>query len=98
MPRKKPKHQKQSKATGTWIFLMICLIGEFFFYTWCRVEFVRTGYEISKMAQNHQSLLARQNNLTIELARLNSPHRVIQIAKEQLDLTMPRPEQLIVIQ
>lgn len=77
---------------------MVCLIGEFFFYTWCRVEFVRTGYEISKTAQNHQSLLDRQNNLAIELARLKSPHRVIRIAKEQLDLTMPRPGQLIVIQ
>ena len=77
---------------------MVCLIGEFFFYTWCRVEFVRTGYEISKTAQNHQSLLDRQNNLAIEFARLKSPHRVIRIAKEQLDLTMPRPGQLIVIQ
>jgi len=98
MPKRKPQPQKESKGTGIWIFLMICLIGELFFYTWCRVEFVRTGYEISKTAKNHQSLVAQQNRLTIELARLKSPHRVIQIAKEQLDLTMPRPEQLVVIQ
>ena len=97
MPNRKTPRRTHRKGTGTWICLMICLIGELFFYTWCRVEAVRLGYEISQAGRNHQSLAALQNNLNIELARLKSPQRLARIAEKQLDLTMPKPEQMIVI-
>ena len=97
MAKQKAPRQYRRKGIGTWICLMVFLIGELFFYTWCRVESVRMGYELSQATRNHQSLTALQNNLSIELARLKSPQRLARIAEQQLDLTMPKPEQMIVI-
>jgi cell division protein FtsL len=85
------------KSTGIWILLMSIFIVELFFYTWCRVQYVRTGYEISKEADNHQKLITVQNNLKIEFARLKSPKRIAKIAKQQLGLTLPAPEQMMLI-
>jgi len=96
MPVKKKAQQTPSRGTAIWIIIMFLFIGELFFYTWCRVQFTRVGYEITQASRNQQSLLALQKNLKIELARLKSPERLSRLA-EKLQLTTPRPEQLIVI-
>lgn len=97
MAKKSGKASPKHNATGIWIILMACLIGELFFYTWCRVQYVHEGYEIADATKDYQSLLAHQNNLNIELARLKSPQRLTQIAQQQLHLTVPKPGQMIVI-
>jgi cell division protein FtsL len=38
-----------------------------------------------------------QDNLKIELARLKSPQRIAKIAREQLGLVRPTPQQTIVL-
>ena len=78
------------------IFMTIFL-GELLFFTWCRVQTIGTGYEISKETQRHQDLISFQNNLKIELARLKSPERIAKIAKNQLGLVTPTPEQMMII-
>ena len=72
-------------------------MGELFFYTWCRVNNVRYGYEVASETDEKNKLLAYQNNLKIELARLKSPERISRIASQQLGLSMPRAEQTIVM-
>lgn len=76
---------------------MSIFIGELFLYTWCRVQFVRTGYEITKASHDRQQLLKIQQNLVIELARLKSPERIESIARQHLGLITPAPEQIMVI-
>jgi cell division protein FtsL len=68
-----------------------------FFYTWCRVQNVRFGYEISNEMNHQKKLVVYQNNLKIELARLKSPERITQIAKQQLGLIMPTAEKTILL-
>jgi cell division protein FtsL len=41
--------------------------------------------------------LTVRQNLTIEMARLKSPDRIEKIAREQLGMQTPSPEQIIVI-
>jgi len=77
--------------------ILLFLIAELFFYTWCRVQCVRTGYEISKENTEHRRLLMLQKNLKIEIARLKSPERIANIAKTQLGLVMPSARQTILI-
>jgi len=77
--------------------VMLCFLAELFFYAWCRVQVVQTGYGISAGAKQQRRLLALQRNLNIELARLKSPKRISTIAQEQLGLFKPGPEQVIVI-
>ena len=85
------------KKTGLWFFIMTVFILELFFYTWCRVQNVRFGYEISNEMNHQKKLMAYQNNLKIELARLKSPGRITQIAKQQLGLMMPTAEKTILL-
>ena len=96
---KKPKKRKQRnpKVTIACLFLMFAFIAELLFYTWCRVQYVRVKYEITEQTNRMRKLSAMQDNLKIELARLRSPQRIARIAKNQLGLITPIPEQTIII-
>lgn len=88
---------RRFKTTGMWMIMMSVFIIELLFYTWCRVQNVQHGYEIARETQNQKELIAYQNNLKIELARLKSPDRIAQIAKQQLGLIMPTTDKTILI-
>lgn len=77
--------------------LMLVFITELLFYTWCRVQCVKVGYQISTETDNNQALFTMQNNLNIEIAHLKSPQRIEKIARENFGLIKPRPEQMITI-
>jgi len=79
------------------MIMMSAFIIELLFYTWCRVQNVRYGYEISSETQTRQQLVTYQNNLKIELARLKSPDRIARIAKQQLGLMMPTADKTILL-
>ena len=96
--KKNVKNKKtRPKPIGIWAIIAILLISELFMYTWCRIQCVKTGYEISKESDKNLKLSTLQNNLKIEIARLKSPHRIAKIATEQLGLIMPAPGQMIII-
>lgn len=82
---------------GIWIILMLFFISELLLYTWCRVQCVGIGYEISKATERQKELAALQSNFKIELASLKSPARIAEIAINQLGLTMPTPKQTIML-
>ena len=75
---------------------MVIFIAELFLYTWCRVNYIDTGYEISKETKKQHELIALQNNLKIELASLKSPERIARIARHH-GLSVPTKSQTIVI-
>jgi cell division protein FtsL len=91
------KRPANLKKTGLWFFIMTVFILELYFYTWCRVQNIRFGYEISSEMNHQKKLMAYQNNLKIEMARLKSPERITQIAKQQLGLIMPTAEKTILL-
>jgi len=96
--KKNIKNKKTGpRRTGLWTIIMVLFISELFIYTWCRVQCVKTGYEISKETDKNLKLTALQKNLKIEIARLKSPKRIAKIASQQLGLIMPKPGQVIII-
>jgi cell division protein FtsL len=97
MVRKTQNNNGGVKITGVWIMFMVVFIAELFLYTWCRVNCIGVGYEISKETKKQQELVALQNNLKIELASLKSPERIAKIAKDQLGLIVPSRGQTITI-
>lgn len=97
MVRKTRKKNGDVKITGIWIIFMAVFISELFLYTWCRVNYIDVGYEISKETKKQHELIALQSNLKIELASLKSPERIAKIAKDQLGLKAPTKSQTIVI-
>ena len=97
MKPKVRRRQRNAKVIVASLFLMFVFIAELLFYTWCRVQCVRTRYEITEQTAKIQQLLALQDNLKIELARLRSPQRIAKIAKNQFGLITPTLKQTIVI-
>ena len=98
MNRNKKKPAANRKLTATLFALLALFIAELFFYTWCRVQYTRAGYEITKANETRRELLTMQNNLKIEMERLKSPDRIARIAEEHLGLAPPAPEQMVTIQ
>lgn len=91
------KKNQRRRFTGVWFAILLMFLGELFFYTWCRVNNVRLGYEVAGETEKKGQLQAYQNNLEIELARLKSPERIARIARKQLGLTMPKADQTIIM-
>jgi cell division protein FtsL len=96
---KEAKQEKMQnlKMSLVWMVLLTIFMGQLLVYTWCRVQCVRIGYEISNETGKYQDLMMMQNNLKIELTRLKSPERIAKIAKNRLGLMPPTPEQMIVV-
>ncbi len=95
--KKVKKTFRSPLSIGFWVVLLLILMGELLFYTWCRVQCVRSGYRITEEKKRNKELLTLQKNLQVELAGLKSPDRIGRIAREQLGLVMPEPKQIIVI-
>jgi cell division protein FtsL len=91
------KTPRNLKMIGIWLAIMVIFLAELWLYTWCRVQSVQLRYAISELTETHRKRIAMQNNLKIELARLKSPNRIAGIATNQLGLTMPTSEQIIII-
>jgi hypothetical protein len=85
------------KRNGIWLAVMALFISELFFYAWCRVQYTNVSYEISNILDRQNTLLQLQKNLTIELARLQSPKKLSKVAYETLNLIIPTPDQMVTL-
>ena len=79
------------------LLLLFVFIFEFFFRTWCGVQCIRTGYEITEAMERQEDMLEMKENLKIETARLKSPQALGLIAEKRFDLATPKPEQIVMI-
>ncbi len=91
------KIRRRRGSLGLWLLLMTILLGELLFYTWCRIQCVKVGYEIVERQEARGRLITRQNKLNIELASLKSPERITEIARKKLGLVTPTSEQVITL-
>jgi cell division protein FtsL len=85
------------KIWALWTLSLLVLLTEALIYAWCGNHYVQVGYAIAKETRKHQELTTVSNNLNIELAHLKAPETISRIAREQLDLGMPDPRQIIVV-
>ena len=91
------KDIRQIKNVRTWLVFLFVFIALLLVYTWCRIQCVQAGYEISQAVKINEKRIARNNDLKIEHAWLKSPKRIARKAKEELGLIMPTAKQIIVI-
>lgn len=96
--RKKNKKITHNKVSIIFSIIVISIfLAELYGYAWCRVQCVKLGYKISEATQEKGQLIALNETLTIELERLKSPNRIINIAKTQIGLDMPEQRQIVQI-
>jgi cell division protein FtsL len=78
------------------VALVVVFMAELLVYAWCRVQYVRTGYQITEATVENQRLKELYSKLKLEEARLRSPDRIIRIARQR-GLVIPGSKQMVVI-
>jgi cell division protein FtsL len=78
--------------------VILSLICSLIFLVWSRSQITSLGYQISQANCEQTELLKLNQELKIEGASLRSLARIESIAKEQLGLVNPKPEQMVFIQ
>jgi cell division protein FtsL len=94
--KKRKTSTKLNSSTALWVALLVVFMAELLVYSWCRVQYVHTGYEIAEARLEQQRLRAVHNELKIEEARLRSPERIRRIAHDR-GLIVPSAGQVVVV-
>jgi cell division protein FtsL len=76
--------------------VFVLFMAELLVYSWCRVQYVQTGYELNEARQERRDLLAFRQELEVEEARLRSPERIRRLAQER-GLVVPDSRQIVVL-
>ncbi len=92
----KRRSSKKSHPTALWVAFIVAFMAELLVYSWCRVQYVHTGYAIAEARLERQRLRAVHSELKIEDARLKSPERIRRIANER-GLVVPNSAQVVVL-
>jgi cell division protein FtsL len=78
------------------VSLFLCLAGVAV-YIWPRVQVVRLAYRMQTSEQHLRELLQERDQLRFELASLKDPQRIYRIATEQLGMSTPRHDQVVIV-
>ena len=78
------------------VSVFLCLAGVAV-YMWPRVQVVRLAYRMQASEQQLRSLLQTHDQLRLELASLKDPQRIYRIATEQLGMSMPGRDQVVIV-
>jgi cell division protein FtsL len=68
------------------------------FYVWSRVEVTAMEYEISQLESTLRKERQETSNLRLEAASLSSPERIEKVARRELGLHLPLPEQVVTVE
>ncbi|MGA2518072.1 MAG: cell division protein FtsL [Thermodesulfobacteriota bacterium] len=77
--------------------LTLFFIGGCLFYVWSRIQVIQLGYEISNALKEERALTEANKKLRLEIATLKSYARIEKVAVEELSMSKPKPDQVIVI-
>jgi hypothetical protein len=81
------------------MLVMGFFIVELLAYTWCRVQYTRVGYEISRAMKEQEHLTVVQKKLHVELAHLKSPERLAAtVADLDMNLKKPSTRQMVMVE
>lgn len=82
---------------STWIFIASVLLAVALIYVWSHIHMTELEYQIAQELSSREQLAEEQAKLKVELATLKSPQRIETIAREQLQMTYPGREQVILL-
>jgi len=95
-----PKGKSNTLKPRLFLFsslVILLLIGGSLFYVWSRIQVIQLGYEISNTLKEGRTLTEVNKKLRLEIATLKSYGRIERIAVEELRMTKPKTDQVIVI-
>jgi len=97
--RRQPEFSRLDRSRSFFLIgltlLVLLFMGASIFYINTHVEVVEIGYDINQAMAQKQKLIEQNKRLSLKIARLKSPTRIEEEAKNQLKLISPAPEQFV---
>ena len=94
------RHPRRPPGTRMLVQVLLCALlvtlGAVF-YVWQRYQFVRLGFEVSRLRDEKVRLEERLEPLQVEGEYLARPSRLDALARQRLNLHTPHPEQVYVL-
>jgi len=88
------KRRRRVREAATLLFIMAMIA---LFCVWSRVEVLQAGYRIHDKVERYQELQEEYRTLRLELATRKTPQNLVPLARKQLGLRQPKPQQAIVL-
>jgi cell division protein FtsL len=79
------------------IFVTLVLMAVALFYVWSHIRMTELEYMVAAEMSVKEKLVEEQTKLKVEIATLKSPQRLEAIAREQLQMTYPTRDQVIIL-
>ena len=92
-----PATNQGRKRGGPWFYLL-CPLPIFFSlmaFAWPHLQAVRLGYDFQRLQVERSQLAQLKAELKVERAALRSPSRIEKVARRDLGMVDPSPDQLI---
>lgn len=86
--------KKFVKRWAVWLALVTLMA---LFYVWSRVQVVQLGYELTTLKRQTEDLNKQASNLELDIAKLKSPERLEDVAKNELNMHAPLAEQIVIV-
>lgn len=95
-PARTSKRMTREFVTQLVIGLSVLFVS-LVFYVWTRYHAVHLGYELGAISRQERQLFEEQQALNLELNNLTSLERLERLARNDLSLHEPQPEQIVYI-
>lgn len=89
------KHYQQKNSFAGCLIIIFMLATWGMFHVWTRTQTVELGYAISRQKAVHEQLVSDHKALNLEIATLKSTRRLELLARTELGLAVPKPEQVV---
>jgi cell division protein FtsL len=95
----KTRTRSRPRKSNFLIFIvpLLLLVLSALFFVWSRIQVIQLGYEISQALKEGRALTEWNKQLRLEIATLKSYARIEKIAAEELSLSKPKSDQVVVI-
>ncbi len=90
------KVSTQIKYSNFFVFTLV-LMAVALIYVWSHIYMTELEYMVAAEMSIKEKLVEEQTKLKVEIATLKSPQRLESIAKEQLQMTYPTRDQVIIL-
>lgn len=82
-----------------WVaFLGVVLTAAVVVYAWPHFEMIRLGYRMEELRERRDELVEVKHHLELQRATESDPARIESIAKNELGMVYPGPEQILVLE
>jgi cell division protein FtsL len=93
----KTRSASRKRSLLLFTFLFLFSIGGSLIYVWSRIQVIQAGYEISNAMKTGRVLVEENKRLRVEAASLKSHARIEKFATEELGMSKPKSDQVIII-